>query len=326
MSGLHLWNRPGLAPLREERGQAIFMLLMVAVSMLFFLSLMFHSGTIILLKMRLQNTADAAAMAGATMQARGMSQIARLNREIVRTVDDANDEVFGDLDPFPSDADAYYYIRDHYLVKIEQYVDQINQIRLVGTDQARTAAINVAKRNISVADVVWHTPTLRDPHWGNRSVMVTLDRREDAEFHFVRRLPGGSAQHRYFRLPAYFGGKRRQDVVYSAVEVALNNLRLTDSLFTSNIDRMVAYAAAKPWGGDIGGSSAWPWAEYVTIRWKTDVFPDNVATQGMRSWHRSIPVYLLWDPLDYDIWLVSIGHKDLKPRPMTIPSYNRFVH
>jgi hypothetical protein len=303
-----------------QEGQAILLLLMVAISMLFFFSLMYHAGAIIVLKMRLQNTADVTAMAAATQQAHGLQTISRLNKEIVDKVVEANEDVFGSDLTFPSNPAAQAYITDEYLARIEQLASQIEGVQREAPARVLAAATSVARQNLAQAQMVWHSPRLRDPRLGE--VLVKLKHRKDAEFHYVVKEPGAEkAKHRHFKAPTYFDGKTN-DVVYSAVQVRLDGLRLGDTLFQSHIDNLAAYSVAKPWGGRIGGfESILPNA--VIMRWE-ELLP-WVVTLYLRRWNG--PQALLeHDPLDYDVWLVRVSDPRLRPAPVGIPDQARFLH
>ena len=306
--------------LRRQEGQAIYLLLMIAVSMLLFFSLMYHAGVVIVLKMRLQNTADVTAMAAATQQAQGLQAIARLNKEIVDTVVLANRDAFEDHSPFPSDAAAQSYIDDEYLAHIDQLVQRIESVQRTTPSQVLAAATAVAHQNIGVARMIWHSATLRDPRLGD--VLVRLKARQDAEFHYVVKEPGASsAKHHNFRAPSYYDGKTG-DVVYSAVEVRLDSLKLGDDIFQSRINSMAAYSIAKPWGGRINGfEPILPIA--VLFRWE-ETLP-WVVTLWMRRWDG--PQALLeHNPLDYDAWLVRVSDSRLQPAPFGIPDRAQFLH
>jgi hypothetical protein len=313
--------------LRDQSGQAVFLLLLLAVSMLFFLSLMYHTGVVIVLRMKLQNSADVSAMAGATVQAQGMELIARLNEKIVQEFEYATEDMFTDQE-FPDHDTAVAYFEEKYLPEIDKWVRQIEQVQFQFPDRVRAAARDVALRNVSQAQFVWHTPRLtqRGPSGSDAPVLVKLRNRKDGEVHYVLDQ-GGKLKHRKFRAPAYFDGKTNE-VVYSAVELRLQGLPLGDSLFQSRVDTLVAYAAAKPWRGALGGyDPVIPLIDYKVYTRLGLILhgEDPIAEVKQRTWSRRIydPFH---DPRDYDAWLVSIGDPRLKPAPESIPNHQRFVH
>jgi hypothetical protein len=283
---------------------------------------MYHTGAVIVLKMKLQNAADAAAMAGATVQARGMQEIAKRNKKIVDHVVEANEDVFGRHAPFPSDGAAKSYIEQEYLSRIQELVDQVEAIQREVPGLARDAAAAVGAKNLGGLKINWKAPRLRDPRLGD--VLVKLKDRKKAEFHYVRKGPGDPLiLHKKFDAPAYYDGKTRE-TVYSAVEARIDfkpGQQLGDTLFKSNLSSMSAYAAAKPYGGNIGGFDANLIPIAVIAR--LDTFPPLV-TLWMRRW--SGPQALFHDPLDYDVWLVRIGDPRLNPPPVDIPNHARYVH
>ncbi len=309
--------------LRDESGQAIMLLLLVAICMLLFVSLMYHTGAIILVKMKMQNTADVSAMTGAVVQARGMQAIARLNKEIVGVAIEANEDTFEDHSPFPSDSSARAYIQTNYLTRIEQLVRAIGQLQRDVPLDAEAKAREVAIKNLGSAavQVFWRAP--RFP--GNK--LVDLKSRKRTKFHYVRESPTDLFKmHRKYEAPTYYSGKTDK-VTYTAVEIRVRGLLLGDELFTSGITEMRTYAAAKPFGGKIGGceSKIFP----TKILWRMDLLPWQDPTarlwlskwglicQGLNGFH---------NPLDYDAWLVRIGDKKLNPAPVQIPDYSKFLH
>jgi putative Flp pilus-assembly TadE/G-like protein len=304
--------------LRGQEGQAVFLLLMVAVSMLFFFSLMYHAGAVSLIKMRLQNTADVAAMAAATEQAQGLQTIARLNKKIMDTVVEANQDAFETHDPFPSDTDAEVYIKDEYLERIDQFVQQIEAVQKEAPARVQAAADSIARQNIELAQMYWHSPTLRDPRLGD--VLVRLKGREDSEFHYVVKEPSASkAVHHFLTASGYFSGKTGE-VVYAAVEVQIPKLRLGDSMFHSHIDSMSAYSVAKAWGSSIGGLS--PRIPKLFTRWENTL--PWLVWMSFPRW-TAIPL-LEHDPQDSDVWLVRVSDRRLDPPPVGIPDRTRFLH
>ena len=304
----------------REAGQAVLVLLMVAVCMLLFLSLLYHSGTVILLKMKLQNTADASAMAGATEQARGLAAIAKLNSNIVDLIIAANEDTFGDHDAFLADPEAEAYIDGEYLERIEQLVQQIQDVQARAPGRVQLAAQEVARRNLGGSAFEWHSPKLTQR---GSEVLVKLEDRKEEEFHYVVKATEDSPpHHRKLRAPTYFRGMTKE-IVYSAVEVRAENLVLGDSIFPSTVTEMSAYAAAKPWGGHIDGFD--PIVPRAVV-WRTkDYIIPRAVTLWLRRWDGP-QVLLEHDPLDYDVWLVRIGDPRLRPAPVGIPEQAKFVH
>lgn len=304
----------------RQSGQAVLVLLMVAVCMLLFLSLLYHSGTLILLRMKLQNTADASAMAGATEQARGMQAIAKLNSNIVDLIIEANEDTFGDHDAFHADLEAATYIDGEYLERIEELVQQIEDVQTRAPGRVRLAAQEVARRNLDGSMFGWHSPKLTQL---GSEVLVKLQDRKEEEFHYIVKATEDSPpDHRKLRAPTYFRGMT-DEIVYSAVEVRAENLNLGDSIFPSTVTEMSAYAAAKPWGGHINGFD--PIAPRAIV-WRTkDYIIPRAITLWLRRWNGP-QVLLEHDPLDYDAWLVRIGDPRLNPAPVGIPDQAKFVH
>ncbi|MCM2278243.1 MAG: pilus assembly protein TadG-related protein [Oligoflexia bacterium] len=77
-------SRPTPAPARDERGQISILLGGMMLTFVFFFAFVVNTGMLVNAKINLQNAADLAAYAGASVQARQLNQIAFLNYEMRR--------------------------------------------------------------------------------------------------------------------------------------------------------------------------------------------------------------------------------------------------
>jgi hypothetical protein len=97
--------------IRNEKGQVIIFVAIMFMVLMFFFALVVDVAQLIQSRQRAQGAADFAALAGATVQAEGLNEIARLNQEI-------KEEYFRDLECMesngPSDACPFPRIEGEY--------------------------------------------------------------------------------------------------------------------------------------------------------------------------------------------------------------------
>lgn len=104
---------------RGRRGQAVVFTAFLMLAMVFLVMAAVNSAQLVALKIRLQNAADASALAGATVQARGLNRIAGTNKWIANIW---NGMYIRSHFPFatPADANAYYHLNSIFMFILRQ--------------------------------------------------------------------------------------------------------------------------------------------------------------------------------------------------------------
>lgn len=233
-----------LARLSRRRGQATIFVALVMVALALFVMAVVNSAQLVVLRIRLQNAADASALAGATVQASFMNKIATLNKRIAALW---NAMYIRCAWPFSTDTAAFWFFKP-----LEIEMSRLRRQQNDANDDGNSDAERMARR---LATMNWRNDwgPMQFEYWANGKRGGGDDVVEMAtcpgwlEYH-VAEPPGPRM---------WFGDVLREKADKSGRRVTYSTVRLTTEgglflcgrNFFGTIDRVQAVAQAKPAGG-----------------------------------------------------------------------------
>ena len=228
----------------RRRGQVTIFVALVMVALALFVMAVVNSAQLVALRIRLQNAADASALAGATVQASAMNNIAGLNKRIGRLW---NAMYFRCMWPFSSDTAAFWFFKP-----LEIEMARLRREQNDANDDGNSDAERLARR---LADMNWRDDwgPMQFEYWANGR------RGGGADVVDLATCPGW-LMYDVLEPPAtrmWYGDVVREKadksgrrVTYSAVRLTTQGgLFLSGRNFFGTIDRVQAVAQAKPVGG-----------------------------------------------------------------------------
>lgn len=295
--------------INNQHGQVMMFGLFVLLLMFLFIGLVFNTGVVIIQKMQMQNAADAAALSGAVVQARGLSWMASENEEIAKIYKDANYDCILHT-PFDTKDEGKQFVRDNYPPDIEDHLNNIKYINRTYPDRA----INVA-RAVALADVpgsVSFTPLLPG-HNATRLTDYNLERHKVYFFYWWGVLPLPSSE----KIDTFIK-KNNRTITYFAVKLTglgADSSQLMSGDWFGSIPPITTYAAAKPYGGWILSPLTVD-LNFLGIDFSYPIWID---------WHLPVIGNII-NMKKHNAYLVRIGDNHLHPRPTLIPNYSSFQH
>lgn len=293
----------------NERGQVMMFGLFVLLLMLFFIGLIFNTGVVIMQKLQMQNAADAAALSGAVVQARGLSWMASENEEIAKIYADANyDCIF--RDPFDEKQEGKDYILDTFPPEIEDHLNNIDYINRTYPQRAISVAETAAMRNVP-GDVRFEA--ILPGHNRYRLTDYEIERHDVHFFYWFGIIPLPSNQ----KIDTFIK-KDPNTMTYFAVKLTglgADSTQLLSGEWFGSIPEITTYAAAKPYGG-----------------WIKSPMTVDLNFLGIDF---TYPIWIDWtlpvvgnfiNMKKHNAYLIRIGDRRLRPRPIQIPEYTRFQH
>ncbi len=328
-----------------QGGQAAVLTALVLFTCVIFLALATNTGILVNDRIRMQNTADLAAYAGALEQARSLNEMAETNLEIWRTIGECRHVLATtnwtqcddcECNPY-QEADAEAYIAG-CKARIQDLADHFIEVNRAAPQAAYQAALNTAAGNMPGTDSggnFYHFDLdAESPTFARRPGLIIVDRftkvRINYQFNYCCRSSNGTCMLVYAKHPSsiqqwegwFFKEDPVNDLVYFPNRVngtpAGNYLDLPRRA-PESASKSTTYFASDAVGGRDplrAYAVAKPFEGNIGPDWDTSELGGNILQGWVYDTYSAAPLQPYFQPT-YRARIAGL-HEPLHPRPVDL--------